>query len=57
MRTLLKVERGTIVHFAKWVGVFLILIAIALLVVCALGSANISIPMDGAIPSGPATPH
>jgi hypothetical protein len=57
MRTLLKVERGTIVHFAKWVGVFLILIAIALLVLSALGSGNIGIPMDGAIPSGPATPH
>jgi len=36
MRTLLKVERGTIVHFAKWLGLFLILIAIVLLVVSAL---------------------
>jgi hypothetical protein len=57
MRTLLKVERGTIVHFAKWVGLFLILIAIVLLVVSALASAQIGTHTDGAIPAGPATPH
>jgi len=32
MRTILKVERGTIVHFAKWTAAFIVVAALAWLV-------------------------
>jgi len=32
MRTLLKVERGTIVHFAKWAAAFILVAVLAWLV-------------------------
>lgn len=54
MRTLLKVERGTIVHFAKWAGAVLALIAIVVLVLSALASPDISVSMEGPVAGWPA---
>ncbi|UCC48570.1 MAG: pyrroloquinoline quinone-dependent dehydrogenase [Gemmatimonadota bacterium] len=54
MRTLLKVERGTIVHFGKWGGALLALLAIVVLVVSRLRSPDVILLTDGPIADWPA---
>ena len=54
MRALLKVERGTIVHFAKWTVAFGVTIAVAWLALGALRRADIVLSTDGPVAGWPA---
>ncbi|NIR43607.1 MAG: pyrroloquinoline quinone-dependent dehydrogenase [Gemmatimonadetes bacterium] len=53
MVDLLKVERGTIVHFAKWTTAILIVVAAIWLSLSAIGPPNIELAADGPVAGWP----
>jgi quinoprotein glucose dehydrogenase len=54
MRTLLKVERGTVVHYLKWTAAALAVIAVALLARSALSGPDIELAVGGPVAGWPA---